>query len=137
MTYQVGLPQWSASWSCTETTQPIPIRALILREDDGGPRFTQCTIHRYTSAGGVDVPQTDAVFTTRGVVETDRIFGRIVKARAIWLQFAVYFVAPDSRGANDRHVREVLVFKVGSTSLRHLVNIRTSDRKLALAAAKT
>ena len=118
--------------------QAIPIRALLLRESDEGPHFTHCIIHGYTSAGGVDVPQTDAVFTIQGAVKTDRIFGRTVKTRAIWRQFAVYFVTrPDDIRADHGRAPEVLVFKVGAASLTQLVNLRTGDRKLAMAAAKT
>lgn len=121
----------------TDCNQVIPIRALVLREDNNGAQFTHCVIHRYTSAGGVDVPQTDAVFTSQGLVETDRVFGRTVKRHPVWRQFAVYYVTPEGTQGVGERATEVLVFKVGATSLKHLVNIRTDDRTLALAAART
>ena len=116
----------------TDCNQVIPIRALVLREDNNGAQFTHCVIHRYTSAGGVDVPQTDAVFTSQGLVETDRVFGRTVKRHPVWRQFAVYYVTPEgTQGVGERARGEG---SPGVQNPKYLVNIRTDDRTLALAA---
>ncbi len=91
----------------------------------------------------MDVPATDAVFTTDGVVESDRVYGRDVLVQVVWRQYAVYFVRPPAAVdalavEGERRVpAEILVFKISVSGPNRLVNIRTRDARVAKKAART
>ncbi len=116
--------------------QPLSMRSVHFNEE-GKQRFMQTMIHRYSSAGGVDVPQTESTFGPDAVVEVDRMFRR-QSNKPVWRHYVVYIarpaIAPGSCRA-DYYPAQVLIYKAGMRKDR-IVNMRKEDLPVALKAGR-